>query len=55
MPRANRHFLPDHVWHITHRCHQREGVAWSDPPAEVELPLNDNMQQTVSDRINKVF
>ena len=21
---ANRHFLPDHVWHITHRCHQRE-------------------------------
>ena len=24
MPRANRHFLPDHVWHITHRCHQRE-------------------------------
>jgi putative transposase len=24
MPRANRHFLPNHVWHITHRCHQRE-------------------------------
>lgn len=24
MPRANRHFLPDRVWHITHRCHQRE-------------------------------
>jgi REP-associated tyrosine transposase len=23
MPRANRHFLPGHVWHITHRCHQR--------------------------------
>jgi hypothetical protein len=23
MPRANRHFLPGHVWHITHRC-QRE-------------------------------
>jgi REP-associated tyrosine transposase len=22
MPRANRHFLPGHVWHITHRCHQ---------------------------------
>ncbi|HPQ60405.1 MAG TPA: transposase, partial [Syntrophales bacterium] len=22
MPRANRHFLPDHVWHITHRCHK---------------------------------
>jgi hypothetical protein len=24
MPRANRHFLPDHVWHITHRCHQKK-------------------------------
>ena len=22
MPRANRHFLPGHIWHITHRCHQ---------------------------------
>ena len=22
MPRAHRHFLPGHVWHITHRCHQ---------------------------------
>ena len=22
MPRANRHFLPDHVWHLTHRCHK---------------------------------
>lgn len=24
MPRANRHILPGHVWHITHRCHKRE-------------------------------
>jgi putative transposase len=24
MPRANRHFLPVHVWHITHRCHQKK-------------------------------
>ena len=24
MPRANRYFLPDHVWHITHRCHKKE-------------------------------
>jgi len=24
MPRAHRHFLPDRVWHITHRCHERE-------------------------------
>jgi len=23
MPRANRYFLPDHVWHITHRCHKK--------------------------------
>jgi putative transposase len=24
MPRANRFFLPGHVWHITHRCHKQE-------------------------------
>lgn len=24
MPRANRYFSPGHVWHITHRCHQKE-------------------------------
>lgn len=24
MARANRHTLPGHVWHITHRCHKRE-------------------------------
>jgi REP-associated tyrosine transposase len=23
MPRANRHFVPGHVWHITHRCHHK--------------------------------
>ena len=23
MPRAHRHYLPGHVWHITHRCHQK--------------------------------
>ena len=23
MPRANRHFLSGHVWHVTHRCHER--------------------------------
>ncbi len=24
MPRANRHFLPNYIWHITHRCHKQE-------------------------------
>jgi len=24
MPRANRHHLPHHVWHITHRCHRQQ-------------------------------
>jgi putative transposase len=24
MPRANRFFVPGHVWHITHRCHKQE-------------------------------
>jgi hypothetical protein len=22
--RANRHFVPGQVWHLTHRCHKRE-------------------------------
>ena len=24
MPRAHRYYVPGHVWHITHRCHQKE-------------------------------
>lgn len=24
MPRAHRHTMPGHVWHITHRCHKQE-------------------------------
>lgn len=24
MPRANRYFIPGHIWHITHRCHKKE-------------------------------
>jgi len=23
MARANRHFIPGYVWHLTHRCHKR--------------------------------
>lgn len=24
MPRASRHFLAGHLWHITHRCHKKQ-------------------------------
>jgi REP-associated tyrosine transposase len=24
MPRASRHYLPGHVWHLTHRCHHQQ-------------------------------
>ncbi len=24
MARAQRHYIPGHVWHITHRCHKKE-------------------------------
>lgn len=24
MARANRHYLPGYVWHLTHRCHKKE-------------------------------
>jgi len=26
MARANRHYIPLQVWHITHRCHKREFI-----------------------------
>ncbi len=26
MPRANRHFLPGHVWHLTHHCHHKTSL-----------------------------
>lgn len=35
MLRANR-FLPGHVWHITHRCHQR-AVSMARP-VRIEYP-----------------
>ncbi len=24
MARAKRHYIPGHIWHLTHRCHKRE-------------------------------
>ncbi len=24
MARAKRHYIPEQIWHITHRCHKRE-------------------------------
>ncbi len=24
MARAKRHYIPDQIWHLTHRCHKRE-------------------------------
>ena len=27
MLRANRHFLPGHVWHLTHCCQDRDSHA----------------------------
>ena len=24
MARAHRHYIPGHIWHLTHRCHKRE-------------------------------
>ncbi len=24
MARAHRHYLPDMIWHLTHRCHERK-------------------------------
>ena len=34
MPRANRYFIPGHVWHITHRCHKKEFLLKFDKDRE---------------------
>ncbi len=33
MARANRHYIPGYVWHITHRCHKREFLLTGECPA----------------------
>jgi len=30
MARAKRHYIPGYIWHITHRCHKRQGSKGSD-------------------------
>lgn len=30
MPRANRNFVPGHIWHLTHRCHNRQFLLRSE-------------------------
>ncbi len=39
MARANRHFIPGHIWHLTHRCHKREFIFKfsKDPTRWIEL------------------
>ena len=33
MARANRHYIPGYVWHITHQCHKREFLLTGECPA----------------------
>ncbi|WP_084456917.1 transposase [Desulfogranum mediterraneum] len=48
MPRANRHFIPGQIWHITHRCHKRDFLlkfdkdrrAWTQWLHEAKLRFN---------------
>lgn len=51
MPRAHRHFLTGHVWHITRHCHQKDfrlkGLAWSAPSRWLQgkaWPVNYQLQ-----------
>ena len=40
MPRANRHFLPGHVWHSTHRCSSQFPIFQAfNPPDRVRGPF----------------
>ena len=42
MARAHRHFLPNQVWHITHRCHQDAHGQW----LETALIINTHQRES---------
>ena len=44
MLRARRHFLPDHVWHIIDRFHQKDFLWWSEPIAGGGLAIVDKVK-----------
>jgi len=53
MPRAHRYYLPGHVWHITHRCHQKEfflKFAKDRKPDESPGPIKGLFQATTRRR-----
>jgi len=39
VPRANRTFVPNHIWHITHRCHNKDFLL--DEPVTRKLWLSN--------------
>ncbi len=58
MARANRHFLPNQVWHITHRCHQkdfllkfskdRQGAYWEDRYHATAIESNNHLHRCIT-------
>ncbi len=53
MPRANRYFIPGYVWHITHRCHNKDFLLESIKDKENWMKwlfeANDRFQTSVLD------
>lgn len=59
MPRASRHYLPGHAWHITHRCNKKEFLVDSPrigrtgltgslrPRSDLGLPLSTRLHVNV--------
>ena len=46
MPRANRHYLPGYVWHITHRCHSANHVHESKWTESIAVGSRAFVEQT---------
>jgi putative transposase len=48
MARAHRHYLPGQIWHLTHRCHERQFLleflrdrqAWMKNPGQPRMALS---------------
>jgi len=52
MPRANRHFLPGFVWHLTHRCHKREFLlSMANSHFRLQLGVETNLDNVFPNNI----
>ncbi len=55
MPRAQRHYLPGYIWHITHRCHKKEFLSGKTSAALVQPVMFKGELEMYDERPDAVF